>query len=305
MTQLAEQETTILPKSKNALDIPKTIDSEIPFEKKKTFADRIPELLEGNLFDRSVSALRKTLTSMNLLDSTDNVVYWHGRAAMRVGWKAMFNWKVYGSHKMPEYGPGLLISNHACVLDPFLIGAGMPRVVRWLSKKENFEMPIFKSILCWFYTLKLDRDNPEQGIVDTIDAINDGWWVGMFPEGTRSKEGTVAPEFKTGAARVILKTKVPYLPCCIKGSEKVIPKNTVGLNFSKVEVRTGEPVYLDFNKYNIDKKRDVLQITKEMQRRVQELWDSEVDPKTKVIIKPDHPQAIQKKRSRDLDLSIS
>ncbi|MHA1340837.1 MAG: lysophospholipid acyltransferase family protein [Promethearchaeota archaeon] len=303
-------ETTDVYKTKEKYSLQSlTIDSKELKESKtesKKFADLLPKLLENNLFDRAITQFRRWADIFNIIDAVDNIVYWNSYTFLRLAFKILFNWHVYGSLNFPEFGPALLISNHQSVLDPFLIAAGVPREIRWMSKIENFEMPIFKSILSFYGTFAVNRtENPKVTLDKAIEILEKGDCVGMFPGGTRSPTPEINPKWKTGAARIILKAKVPYIPVCILGSHYVLPKNSIKLNLHKVEIRIGEPVWHEdlwnrqYTEYDIKMIRD------EMWNKVNDLMNAEIDPVKKVVITKDHPDLKYKKIAEQFDLSIS
>jgi 1-acyl-sn-glycerol-3-phosphate acyltransferase len=282
----------------------KTGEKALIAPQKQRFQDKLPELLKNNPFDQAVTFLRGFLDTYKLIDAVDNIVYWNSWAALRIGFKALFQWKAYGSLNFPEFGPTLLVSNHQSVLDPFLVATAVTREIRWISKIENFNMPIFKSILSFFGTMGVNREENPTVILDrAVDKLNNGECVGIFPEGTRSEDGTLG-EFKTGAARIVLMAGVPYVPCCILGSRNVLPKNSVNMKLSKVEIRVGEPVFLDFTKYNINNSADVHAIATEMRKKIDDLMKGELDPSHKYILTPDMPEMVLKAKAKELDLSI-
>ncbi len=138
----------------------------IVVEPKKSFQDQLPVLLKDNIFDQSITAFRKWTDSLKITDAVDNIVYWNAWAAFRVSFKLLMDWKVYGASNFPEFGSALLISNHQSVIDPFLVGSGVGREVSWMSKIENFEMPIFKSILRKTYCIKGNMLILDEGCCD-------------------------------------------------------------------------------------------------------------------------------------------
>ena len=159
----------------------------------------------------------------------------------------------------------MVISNHQSELDPWLVGSAVHKKVIWLSKKENFDIPIFKSIIRPFGTIPIKRGQSDTEALDKVRAeLESGGCIGMFPEGTRSPDGELAP-FHSGAAKLCLETSVPYVPCAIFGAYKVFPKHA---SLSKIKMRDGsiikivigKPVYMDpsmeINYENIQKVKD-------------------------------------------------
>lgn len=269
------------------------------------FQDKLPDLLENNIFDQAITGFRGLMDIFHVKEALENVVYWNTWSFLRLAFKLLFKWRVYGQNNFPEYGPVLLVSNHQSVLDPFLIAAGVQREIRWMSKIQNFNMPIFKSILSFYGTFSVNREDKPTVVLDkAVSLLRSGECVGMFPEGTRSEDGSLAQNFKTGAARILLRAGVPYVPACILGSHNVLPKNSLNLKLKKVEIRVGEPVYLDPS-IKLSDQDEILKITAEMRKKIDYLMRGEIDPVKKIIITPDQPDAIRKDKAKKLDLSIS
>lgn len=302
MTQVASYKEKSRTSCKNQ---PKLVQH--PKKKKKSgFGDMLPKLLEGNLFDQAVTQIRKWADILNLERAMDNIVYWNAHAALRSTFKILFKWEAVQSSNFPEFGPALLVANHQSVLDPFLIGTAVHREVRWMSKIQNFEMPVFKSILSFFGTFAVNREEEPRAVLDkAINILERGECVGMFPGGTRSPTDQINPEFKTGATRIALRAKVPYVPCAIIGSHYVLPKNSVKPNLHPVEIRVGEPVFLDKYWDSDYDKNDVKVITDRMWSQVKDLMDAERPKGKKHLIMPNTEKWNNMKRVKDLDLSLS
>ncbi|MHA1728859.1 MAG: lysophospholipid acyltransferase family protein [Promethearchaeota archaeon] len=235
----------------------------------------------------------------------DNWVYWTSFWSWRMASRLLYKAKFHGQNNFPEWGPALLISNHQSVLDPFLLAQGVAREIRWMSKKENWDIPLMRGILKFYGTFPLDRDNPQKGMDKAVELLKEGEVVGMFPEGTRSRDGKMASYFKTGAARIVLKAKVPYVPLCIIGSDTILPKGEVGLKFRPLEIRVGNPVFLDHHLWNSYTEEDIKKIAVDMWTKVHNLKIGEVDPVQKVIITADMPKAIRKAKIISEGLTIS
>ena len=78
---------------------------------------------------------------------------------------------------------------------------------------------------------------------EAVRSLKNGISIMMFPEGTRSKDGSIQ-DFKKGAFQMALGTKKPILPVIIDGTGKVLPKK--GIIFSggyQLRVRVLDPVY--------------------------------------------------------------
>ncbi len=122
----------------------------------------------------------------------------------------------------------IFVSNHQSAFDILclFVGLGPRHPFVFVAKKSVFRYPF----LGWFITLAryipIDRANREKSIQSLEQAgekIRQGTSVLMFPEGTRSSDGSILP-FKKGAFVMAMKARVPLVPLAIEGSLKVSPK---------------------------------------------------------------------------------
>lgn len=208
-------------------------------------------LLENNPFDKIADLNRIFMKKLGVLEIFDDFIYWNvGRANFIRIFKLLWEYPVVGKKNFPNTDGAMVISNHQSELDPWLVGSAVHKKVIWLSKKENFDIPIFKSIIRPFGTIPIKRGQRDTSALDKVRAVlESGGCVGMFPEGTRSPDGELAP-FHSGAAKLCMEVGVPYVPCAIFGAYKVFPKNA---SLNKIKIRDGsiikivigKPVYID------------------------------------------------------------
>lgn len=93
----------------------------------------------------------------------------------------------------------------------------------------------------------LDRDNKKkayQAFIETTARIKDGCSIVIFPEGTRSKDGHIAP-FKKGGHLLALRGKVPMVPISIIGSGSIIRKKSAIIHPGPVKIIISKPVSLE------------------------------------------------------------
>lgn len=128
----------------------------------------------------------------------------------------IYDYKVVGQENVPKDKPFILISNHAHVLDPVLLMFNAHRPIHFMSKKEAFEQ---NALLSWFLsnvnTFPVARGRNDKSAIEyAAKLIDTGHVIGVFPEGTRSKD--LKPhEPKAGAALIARQTKADILPACV------------------------------------------------------------------------------------------
>jgi len=230
------------------------------------------KLIKLNPIDPINDIYRKFIKSLDVEKEEGRLQWWAAYFYVKLVCRLLWNFKAEYPNKniFPEYGPGIVVSNHQSHLDPFFLGAACHRRIRYMSKLDNFKTPIAKTLFTNLGAFKLDRDNPALGWKIAKEVIDGGEWVGIFPEGTRSIEGELG-EFKTGAVRLAIETGVPIVPMAVLGSEYALPKGKLVMKPHQVKVRVGDPLYYD--KYDINKVsyEDIRRLTNELRAVVIEL----------------------------------
>lgn len=130
---------------------------------------------------------------------------------------------VSGYDKVPFGQRFLLVSNHCSKFDNFIQCAVLKKTqLAYISKPENFKIPIGGRFMRRGLYLPIDRGNTREGLKTILKAIdyikNDKLSVGIFPEGKRCES---LEEFKPGAFKIAEKTQCPVLVCCMKGTSAI------------------------------------------------------------------------------------
>lgn len=133
--------------------------------------------------------------------------------------------QVEGEERLPETGRFLLVGNHRSNFDPIVTWYALEnKNLAFISKPENFRIPIFGRIIrrCGF--LPIDRENPRNAFSTIHKAAKllkkDQVCIGVYPEGTRSKEGILLP-FHNGVFKIAQKANVPIVVVAIQGTEQI------------------------------------------------------------------------------------
>lgn len=124
--------------------------------------------------------------------------------------------------------PHLFVANHKSLADVFLLCL-LPWEMKYLSKESIFKIPL----LGW--QMRVSRDIPivrgnKDSAREALDAMRDrltrGSSVIVFPEGTRSADGSIAP-FREGAFRLAIELGVDIVPLAVAGTENTLPKHSL------------------------------------------------------------------------------
>jgi 1-acyl-sn-glycerol-3-phosphate acyltransferase len=230
------------------------------------------KLLKHNPIDFLNDQYREVIRRLDVEFTEQRLQWWFATFWVKALGRIAWNFKFYypKGNMFPDYGPGILVSNHQSHIDPFFCGMACHRKIRFMSKLDNFKTPIVRSLFTNLGAFKLDRDNPAFGWRKAKEILDQGEWVGIFPEGTRSTEGALG-QFKTGAIRLAIETGVPIVPMAIIGSDKALPKGGLMMKPTQVFARVGDPLYYD--KYDINKVsyEEIRRLTDELRTIVFEL----------------------------------
>lgn len=120
----------------------------------------------------------------------------------------------------------VLVANHTSLADIVLL-FGLFRQFKWVSKRTVFKAPLIGWNMWLSRYIPLVRGNP-QSIAEMMAScrrwLARGISIMMFPEGTRSEDGTLRP-FKHGAFTLALDGSVAVVPIAIHGGHTLIPKH--------------------------------------------------------------------------------
>jgi 1-acyl-sn-glycerol-3-phosphate acyltransferase len=152
---------------------------------------------------------------------------------------------VEGAERVPDMPGVILASNHLSILDPVLLTLAIEdltkRRVRYMAKAEALAWPGFGPLLKAYGGFAVRRGRPDtEAYRMAQEIVRGGDWLGLAPEGTRSRTGALI-EPKPGVALFAMRTGAPILPVGIWGTERVWP---VGARFPRfgqsVTIRFGE-----------------------------------------------------------------
>jgi len=134
-----------------------------------------------------------------------------------------YRFHVRGVDQLPPFGPALLVCNHVSLMDAILIISSQQRRIRMLMSREFFEKAgWFTRRMCKMANVILihEADNPKKllkSLKTARDALDEGYLVCVFAEGTLSRTGMMRP-FKQGFERIVKGTDHPIIPVYIGGA---------------------------------------------------------------------------------------
>ncbi|MGG4491985.1 lysophospholipid acyltransferase family protein [Metabacillus idriensis] len=148
----------------------------------------------------------------------------------------LYRIEVKGKEHFPKDGAVLLCSNHIDNLDPPTVGISAPRQVHFMAKEELFRVPVLGGIVRKVGSFPVKRGmSDREALRNGLNVLKEGGVLGLFPEGTRSKDGKLGKGL-AGAGFFALRSNALVVPCAVIGTYKP---------FRKVKVFFGEPINLD------------------------------------------------------------
>lgn len=160
----------------------------------------------------------------------------YGFARGLVSFAIRFKYKieVKNIENLPPPDKGyVLASNHRSNFDPVFIGLGTNRPVCFMAKEELFKNKFFGSILKKLGAFPVSRGTGDHSaITNAIDVIKNGKILGIFPEGTRSKDGTLR-KAKSGAVLISSKTNGDIVPVGIHYGDKKLWRQKITVTYGK------------------------------------------------------------------------
>ena len=183
-------------------------------------------------------------------------------------------------------GPCVVVANHSSILDIVVFSSVNFKDAVFLSKGWPTRIPLMNKYLKAAGNVIFDENTSFEELCSLVQkAFDKNLKVIVFPEGTRSEDGTVK-RFHKGAFLIAQKLGVPVLPVCVKGLDKTIKKNSVIVRSCDVKITV-------MNKIVVPDEEQVLDITRKTRQPPMLLVDKvlEVDgdfAKTSFEIKPDN-----------------
>ena len=147
-------------------------------------------------------------------------------------------------HLIPPKGSQVcFVANHQSAIDIPVVVGFLQIWAGFVAKAELKKIPIASSWIKAIHCVYIDRKSPRnsiEAIFKGVDNIRNGIPMFIFPEGTRSKDGTMG-EFKPGALKLATRAKAIIVPITIDGTRKTF-ENRKGLSIPKIILTVSEPI---------------------------------------------------------------
>jgi 1-acyl-sn-glycerol-3-phosphate acyltransferase len=210
------------------------------------------------------------------------VVYLIARLILKPLFLLVFRPHVRGKENVPVSGPFIIASNHLSFIDSMAIPLMSPRRVGYLAKAEYFTTPGFtgwltKTLFTALGALPVERQTHRaaQEALDTaMTVLKAGGGFGVYPEGTRSKDGRLA-RGKTGVAWLALTADCPVVPVGITGTDRIQPIGARYWRPHRFSVTFGTPLTFPEHRGQAGKGKARREVTDRSMEAVAELTGQE------------------------------
>ena len=159
----------------------------------------------------------------------------------RFGAGILWKFRVFGLENIPRSGGVLLASNHQSYLDPVLVAMVLPREMHFMARRTLFRNPAFRAIIAGYNAFAIERDTADvKGVNSAIARLEAGNILLVFPEGTRTGDGSIGPMKSVGV--IAERAAVPIVPVLIQGAYDVWPKGRLVPRLGTISVVFGKPL---------------------------------------------------------------
>ncbi|HEX8719193.1 MAG TPA: lysophospholipid acyltransferase family protein [Pyrinomonadaceae bacterium] len=160
---------------------------------------------------------------------------------------ALLRVRVRGGEHLRAGESYVFLSTHQSWMDiPVMLGY-LPSQLRIAAKREVFLIPFLGWHMRRAGYIPINRGSTAESIESlrrAARALGGGVSAFLFPEGTRSRDGSLQP-LKKGGFRLALESGLPVVPVTIVGTRGAMPRGSLALRAGRVEMHIAPPVPTD------------------------------------------------------------
>ena len=138
----------------------------------------------------------------------------------------------------------IFVANHQSFFDIFALSGYLSVPIIWVAKASLFRIPFLGWAMKAAGYISVERENRKmayKAFLKTIERVKAGYSVVIFPEGTRSEDGSIGP-FKKGSHLLAQRSNTPMVPVTIVGSGKIIKKGSGMIKPGGIRIVVSAPV---------------------------------------------------------------
>jgi 1-acyl-sn-glycerol-3-phosphate acyltransferase len=191
------------------------------------------------------------MTTATIPEPSPSAFYRTSRMATRTLLQLGCRPVVTGTEHVPADGAVLLAANHLSFMDSIVIPSVLDRRVTFLAKSDYFEGPGLRGAIVktWFESNGAvpvartgETDDTQAALRASLAVLGRGWALGIYPEGTRSRDGRLY-RGRTGVAWLALQAGCPIVPVGLVGTQGVLPVGSKVPRPNRISVTLGRPLH--------------------------------------------------------------
>lgn len=195
------------------------------------------------------------------------------RKCAKLFYVIMYKITVIGKENMPGLKGGYIIaSNHVSNNDPPVIGVTFKGRYNFMAKEELFHKnPFFTWLIKQLgaFPVKRGAKDGAQAIEKALESLEKGHIFVIFPEGTRSKDGTLG-KAKSGVTLIAAQAKAPVVPVFIKYGRKRKFRR-------RIQVSVGEMMPAEKFDIDIEDRRQLKALSSDIMGEIAKLQENAPD----------------------------
>ncbi len=176
--------------------------------------------------------------------ATLRIIQWVFRVVLFISGTKLI---VKGKELIPTDRPVLYVGDHRSIFDVIIGYSLCPGPTSFVSKDAFAKVPLFATWMRRLHCLFLDREDPRSGIQmikQSVEHLEQGISVFIFPEGTRSRTGEMLP-FKAGTFKIATKAEAPVVPVAFTNTASILEAQFPRIRKQTVVVHFGGPIYTE------------------------------------------------------------
>ncbi len=175
-----------------------------------------------------------------LIDKT--LTYWCTQRFVQAALFTFFRLRVRGRENVPKTGAAVIASNHQSMIDIPIIAAANERHVCFVARESLADTRWLANLMRECGAVLIERGATDRkALRDMGTHLELGDLLAVFPEGTRSKDGSLL-EFKRGAVLSAKRAGVPLIPTGITGAMEAMPRGKTLPRPRRVGIEFGKPI---------------------------------------------------------------
>ena len=193
-----------------------------------------------------VERFRSLKRESGLISTVLHRTWW---STVRVYLRLWHSLRIEGCENLPVGPPFVMVANHASHLDALVLAAALPhehrdRIFPIAAGDVFFETPAasaFSALMLNALPMWRKKCGPHHMEQLRERLLSDPCAYILFPEGTRSRDGTMGT-FKAGLGMLVAQTSVPVIPCTLTGCYAAMPPDAKLPRCRPIRLSIGPPL---------------------------------------------------------------